>query len=62
MARVLDRQGNTRVSRTEVESVGLSKSLWHKAELGDVEVAGSLAKLESGESNFDHGVCAATMS
>ena len=50
----------------KVEGVRVRKSLWHKAELGDVKVAESLAKLEYGltpeQSNFDHGVCATTIS
>ena len=50
----------------KVEGVGARKSLWHKAELGDVKVAESLAKPECGltpeQSKFDHGVCTATIS
>ena len=41
-----DRQCNTRPSGSDVEGVGVQKSPWHEAELGDVEVAESLPKLE----------------
>ena len=58
-----NRQGNTRVGGAKVKGDGVRKSLWHKAELGDVKVAKSLTKLDCGltpeESNIDDGVCTA---
>jgi len=41
-------QGAREVSGSEVEGVGVGESLWHEAELGDIEIAEALAKLESG--------------